>query len=142
MKTAPGKSALEGVPTFGSTAASKRVVPGEGTVTDVTGMVMPERDSVTIAQQASTLISLLSAQSSTCSSAKAQQVWLGDGLGSLPKRIHDRMVKWEMMDMQDFCPRLTTHVFQESETQALVALPGFELTQPRKKPIDNIITWV
>lgn len=139
--TAPG---LEGVPTFKSPTDPKVGVPNskEGTTKDTSGTAVPEGDSVTIAQQASTLISLLSAQSSTSSSSKAHRVWLGDGLGSLPKRIHDRMLKWELMDMQDFCPRVTPHAYQERETQTLVALPGFELTQPRKKPIDNIITWV
>ena len=70
------------------------------------------------------------------------RVWPGDGLGSLPKRIHDRMVKWELMDMQDFCHRITLQVYHERDTQTLVALPGFELMQPCKKAIDNIFTWV
>ena len=30
----------------------------------------------------------------------------------------------------------------EGHTTKLVVLPGFEVTQTRKKPINNIITWV
>ena len=30
----------------------------------------------------------------------------------------------------------------ESDTQTLLAMPGFELPQPHKKTINNIITWV
>lgn len=144
MGIVPDRNALEGVPTFGNTEKAKGVGGGKGTVnsTSPEGKVELEKDSVTIAQQASTLISLLSSQSSLASSSKAPRVWLGDGLGSLPKRIHERMVKWEFMDMQDFRLRSSPQTIQEGETQTLVALPGFELAQPRRKPIDNIITWV
>ena len=140
MGVVPGKTTLDGVPTFGSTETSKKAVPGDGTVSNATKSA-ELGDSVTIAQQASTIISLLSSQNSLTSTAKASRVWLGDGLGSLPKRVHDRMLKWELMDMQDFHPRSSPQMLQEGETQTLVALPGFELAQPRKKPID-IITWV
>ena len=85
------------------------------------------------------IISLLSSQNSLTASAKASQVWLGDGLGSLTKRM---MFKLELMVMQDFRPRSSPQMLQEGATQTLVALPGFELAQPRKKPIDSIITWV
>ena len=43
--------------------------------------------------------------------------------------------------MRDFRPRSVPQTLEEGEMQTLVALPGFELAQPRKKPIDNIITW-
>ena len=49
----------------------------------------------TVAQQTSTLLSLLVAQDSLGETQKATRVWLGEGLGSVPKRIHTRMVKWE-----------------------------------------------
>ena len=94
----------DGVPTFGSPTDPKEGDPSEGAGKDTFRTAMPEGESATIAQHASTLISLLSAQSSSSSSSKAQRVWLGDGLGSLPKRIYDRMLKWELMDMQDILP--------------------------------------
>ena len=144
MGVVPSGSALKGVPTFNTnTGEAKGAGTDKGSEEDETEDKNDrEENPTTIAQQASTLISLLSAQSSLSSTSKAPRVWLGDGLGSLPKRVHDRMMKWEFMDMQDFRLRSSPQTFQEGETQTLVALPGFELAQPRKKPIDNIITWV
>ena len=74
-KTVPVKSAL------GNPADPKEGTSGEGTGKEA---AVPEGEVTTLAQQASTLISLLSAQSSASTSSKAQRVWLDDGLGSLP----------------------------------------------------------
>ena len=104
MGVVPSGSALKGVPTFMDTTKAEGAEGDKGSV-DGSAHDMnadQEKGATTIAQQASTLISLLSSQSSLASSSKAPRVWLGDGLGSLPKRIHDRMLKWEFMDMQDF----------------------------------------
>ena len=129
----PSGSDLKGVPTIDNAEGGKE--SGDGLTQEG-----KTKEAATIAQQASTHISLLSSQSGLASSSKSPRVWLGDGLGSLPKRIHERMIKWEFMEMQDFRPRSSPQTFQEGETQTLVALPGFELAQPRRKPIDNIIT--
>ena len=68
---------------------------------------------------------------------------MGDGLGSIPKRVHDRMLKWEVMDMNDFRPKSASKRFiADPETERLVVLPGFEIAQPKKKPVNNIITWI
>ena len=144
MGVVPTGSALKGVPTFNTNTGEAK-----GAGTDKGSEEDPKEDKndrkenpTTIAQRASILISLLSAQSSQSSTSKTPRVWLGDGLGSPTKKVHDRMIKWVFMDMQDFRLRSSPQTFQEGETQTLVALPGFELAQPRKKPIHNIITWV
>ena len=68
---------------------------------------------------------------------------MGDGLGSIPKRTHDKMLRWEFVDLGEFRPRTTLDwVEGEGETEKLVVLPGFEVAQARKKPLNNIITWV
>ena len=47
------------------------------------------------------------------------------------------------MDMADFHPRSTTDPSTvENDMEKLVVLPGFEVSQPRKKPVNNFITWV
>ena len=47
------------------------------------------------------------------------------------------------MGLVNFHPRsLMDRVEMEGDTEKLVILPGFEVTQARKKPINNIITWV
>ena len=30
---------------------------------------------------------------------KSSKIWLGEGLGSIPKRMYDQMIKWEFIDM-------------------------------------------
>lgn len=99
--------------------------------------------SARVAQQTNTLMSLIKAHDSLSSSSKASRVWLGDGLGSIPKRVHDRMLRWEFMDMADFRPRSSKEpATVDSEVEKLVVLPGFEVSQPRKKPVNDFITWV
>ena len=141
LGTIPSKESLSGIPVFneegGRGKEKAKDDDKEGQKTDIADT------SVSVAQQASTLMSLLSAQQNLGASSKTMRVWLGEGLGSLPKRVHERMLKWELMEMQDFRPRSTlSQSFADSDTQTLLALPGFELASPRRKPIDNIITWV
>ena len=97
----------------------------------------------TVAQQRSTLLSLLVAHDTSGTAQKSTRVWLGEGLGAIPKRVHTRMIKWEYVDMQDFRPRSASdQSLRDADPEKLVVLPGFEVAQPRKKPIHNIITWV
>lgn len=113
MGVLPNGSALKGIPTFNTnTGEAKGAGMDKGSEEDPTDDKNNRgENSTTIAQQVSTLISLLSAQSSLSSTSKAPWVWLGDGLGSLPKRIHDGMIKWEYMDMQDFRLRSSPQTF-------------------------------
>ena len=71
--------------------------------------------------------------------AKAAKVWLGEGLGSQSKWTYDKMLRWEFVDLGEFRPKpLMDKVEMEGDTEKLVVLPGFEVTQARKKPINNI----
>ena len=49
------------------------------------------------------------------------------------------------MDMAEFHPRtITDRISAEGDTDKLVVLPGFEVTQAKKKnkkPVNNIIVW-
>ena len=132
----PRENDLEEVPTF-TEGSSKEIgrMEREGE--------KAQNAASTVAQQTSTLLSLLVAQDSLGETQKATRVWLGEGLGSVPKRIHTRMVKWEYVAMQDLRPRSATDQSRlDGDAEKLVVLPGFEVTQPRKRPINNIITWV
>lgn len=114
---------------------------GSGVELDPTG---PRADSVPkVASQTATIMSLLKVQESLNPISKPGRVWLGDGLGSIPKRVHERMLKWEVMDMNDFCPRSAgDRCFAESDTEKLIVLPGFEVSQPRKKPVEDTFSWI
>lgn len=53
------------------------------------------------------------------------------------------MIKWEYVNLADFLPRTSAdRLTAESETEKLVVLPGFEVSQTRRKPVANIILWV
>ena len=96
-----------------------------------------------VASQTATIMSLLKVQESLNPASKTGRVWLGDGVGSIPKHVHERMLKWEVMDMNDFRPRFAGDCsISESDTDMLIVLPGFEVSQPRKKPVDDIFTWI
>ena len=84
----PGEKALMGAPLF----------PKEG------ASISPEQTSSRVAQQTNTLMSLISAHKNLSVASKVSRVWLGEGLGSIPKRVQERMLRWEFMDMADFAP--------------------------------------
>ena len=84
---------------------------------------------------------LMKAHESFSATTKALKVWLGEGLGSIPKRVHK--LRWEHMDMSDFHPRSSLdQTTSKTDMEKLVVLPGFEVSQPRKKPVNDCITWV
>ena len=148
--TTPGKEALKGVPTFGK-GKGKTTEEGKGKEKGGAGSSKAEEypaaqgiDSMAkVAGQTATIMSLLKVQESLNPASKTGRVWLGDGLGSIPKRVHERMLKWEVMDMNDFRPRSAGDCsISESDTEKLIVLPGFEVSQPRKKPVEDIFTWI
>lgn len=67
-------------------------------------------------------------------------MWLGEGLGSIPKRLKERMLKWEYVDMADFRQRSAAERATAEDTDRLVVLPGFEVSHSRRKPVTDIIT--
>ena len=94
-----------------------------------------------VAQQTNTLMSLITAHENLSVASKGSRVWLGEGLGSYPK--HERMLRWEFMDMADFCPCSSADpTSMDTDMEKLVVLPGFEVSQPRKKPVNNFISWI
>lgn len=95
-----------------------------------------------MATQTASLMALLQARSESLLPAKQSKVWLGAGLGSVAKKTHERMMRWEFMDLGELCPKHPLDkIPAEPDTERLVVLPGFEISQARQKPISNIITW-
>lgn len=139
---------LRGVPTFGK---GKGRTAGKGKEKDDAGSSKVDEDLAVqgvdsmakVAGQTATIMSLLKVQESLNLAAKTGRVWQGDRLGSIPKCVHERMVKWEVMDMNDFRSRSAGDRYVlESDTEKLIVLPGFEVSQPRKKPVEDIFTWI
>lgn len=87
-------------------------------------------------------MALLQTRSEAGLPAKTTKVWLGEGLGSVAKKTQEKMWRWEFIDLGELRPRNPLDkVPQESDTQRLVVLPGFEVAQAKQKPIGDIITW-
>ena len=134
----PSGSALQGLPTF---LSGER---GSGTVRmDEVEDSGNESPAIRAARQTTTLMSLLGTQATWSAPPKMAKVWLGEGLGSVPKQTHERMIRWEFMDLAEFRPRTVwDKINPEANTEKLVILPRFEVAQTRKRPVTSIITWV
>ena len=139
MGKVPSGGAIEGLPTFSGKDGAQNEKADESSPQH-----KDDEPPVTkVAQQANTLMSLLNANAEWNTPAKASRVWLGEGLGSIPKRVHDRILRWEYVDLADFLIRSSLDwSSSELETEKLVVLPGFEVSQTRKKPVSNIVMWV
>ena len=96
LGTTPGKDALRGVPTFGK-GKGKTVEKGKGKEKGDTGSSKVEEDlamqgidsMAKVASQTATIMLLL--KDSLNPASKTGRVWLGEGLGSIPKRVHERV---------------------------------------------------
>ena len=99
-----------------------------------------DKPTIAVAKQASSL--LLNSQTWDVLAKTARQ-WLGEGLGSIPKQVYDRVVKGEYVHMAEFRELSTSESFaRESGTEQFVLLPGFEVSKVRKKPVTDVITWI
>ena len=74
---------------------------------------------------------------------KGSRVWIGDGLGMVLKKMYDKMVRWEFVDLAELKvkSRLEKEVL-DLEEDKVVVLPGFEVTQARRRPIKSFWVWV
>ena len=94
------------------------------------------------ATQMASLMALLQARADPLLLAKQARMWLGPGLGSVAKKVYEKIVKWEFVDMAELRQKSPGEKLPaDSDTQRLVVLPGFELAQAKQKPINNIFMW-
>lgn len=91
--------------------------------------------------QAASLMALLRTRADPLLPAKQTKVWLGAGLGSVARKTYEKILRWDFIDMAELQARNPMEKPAEAETQRLVVLPGFEVSQARQKPINNIIVW-
>ena len=126
----PTAKDLAEVVTFGGSSESTEVTPQD----------IPKSSS--IAQHAASFMALLTA-SGQVPQFKGPRVWLGEGLGSIPKKLHDHMLWGEFIDMADLCQRSPGEkVAMEGDAEKLVVTPGFEVSWAKQKPVTSIITWL
>jgi hypothetical protein len=85
------------------------------------------------------LTSLLSLPDTT----KQRKVWIGDGLPTVPKKLHDRMLQWEFIDLSELHPvGPLESIKQEQETQNYILGPGFKVAKAKNRNIEDISTWL
>ena len=81
----PSGVALKGLPIY-----MEKDIPGkEKTKETDPPHISDDPPAAKVAQQANTLMSLLSVNAEWNVPLKTSRVWLGEGLGSIPKRVHD-----------------------------------------------------
>jgi len=69
-------------------------------------------------------------------------VYLGEGLGTISKKLHERMRRWEFVDLEELKPKYGGEVpLAVEEPEKLVVLLGFGLAQSKRKPVLPILTW-
>ena len=91
---------------------------------------------------AGSLMSLLVPQSEL-EASKLPKVWVGDGLPAIPRRTYEKILRWEFVDMAELQPvGELEKLSAEPDPHRFVILPGLEVTQARKKPIRDVLTWV
>ena len=74
--------------------------------------------------------------------AKLQKVCVGAGLPSIPRRVHDRMLKWEYVNLAEFrSPGTLEAINPKPDPQQYAVIPGLESASTKKKLIQCIHTW-
>ena len=129
MGTLPGEAALRDVP---------RVRAEDGGASTPADPAGDDSDPAIPGGQVASLMSLLQQHVTGEPPPKLARVWLGEGLGSVTRKIHDRMRRWEYVELGELGPKAPT---DRADARNVVVLPGFEVSQVKPKPVQDIITW-
>ena len=114
-------------------------VPAGGSPAVTVAPTLAAGDGITASGSAGPLASLLSLPDTT----KQRKVWIGDGLPTIPKKLHDRMLQWEFIDLSELRPvGPLESIKQEQETQNYILGPGFKVAKAKNRQIEDISTWL
>ena len=91
----------------------------------------------------STATSLMSLLLPHSEAAKESNIFIGDGLPSIPPKLYRRMLNWSYIDMAELQPLGSIECQnQEPDPARYVILPGLELAKAKKKVVLDIHTWI
>ncbi len=133
---------------------SEQLLVGAGTPTSPPNpprpsMTTPLSMAESLASQASGtiagagLINLLLRQPEEGSSDRPPKVWVGEGLPTVPKRVYERMVRGEYVDLAELCPAgALDSLNPEPDPQHYVLTRDLQLSRARRRPIKDINTWI
>ena len=75
--------------------------------------------------------------------SKQTKVWVGDGLPTVPKKLYDRTLQWEFIDLSELRPvGPLESIKKDQETQSYIIGPGFKVAKVRNKQNEDISTWL
>ena len=93
--------------------------------------------------ESGSLVNLWLPQAAQGGAGKTQKVWVGDGFPSIPKKVHDRIIAWEYVDLGDLRQAGTWEALNpEPDPQQVVILQGIEVARAKRKPVKDIYTWI
>ena len=72
------------------------------------------------------------------------RVTIGTGLPTIPKKLLDRMYRWEYIDLAELLPQTSAHdaATPEVDPHRFVLFPGCEFIKPKKHKVDSITEWI
>ena len=74
---------------------------------------------------------------------KERNIFIGDGLPSIPPKLYRRMLNWSYIDMAELQPLGSIKCQNpEPDPAHYVILPGLELAKANKKVVLDIHTWI
>ena len=77
-------------------------------------------------------------------SGTTQRVLIGPGLPTIPKRLHDRMLRWKYIDMAELLPANSTHdaSLPDADAHRFAFFLGCEVIHHKRRQVENILEWV
>ncbi len=141
MGVVPQGSRLAGVPTFSAANTEPAAATTDSTASS--GASQRAGNSATLAGASAGILSWLLPQGGTGPASRLPKVWVGDGLPAIPKKLHERMTKWEFVELAEIRPAGSLDaVNPEPDPQQYIITRDLEISRARRKPIKDISTWV
>jgi hypothetical protein len=75
--------------------------------------------------------------------AATQRISIGPGLPTIPKRLVEKMHRWEYIDLAELLPTNTTHdaTLPDADAQRFAFFPGCEVIRHRRRQVENVLQW-
>ena len=71
-----------------------------------------------------------------------ERVAIGSGLPTVPKRLVERIQKWEYVDLAELLPSQSLHDQVVDSRAKFTLFPGYEIVRPKKRQVESITDWV
>ena len=125
---------------LGTVPPASEIPPLPPITTLPSGTLLSTAMSDTTNSTATSLMSLLLPQSEA---SKERNIFIGDGLPSIPPKLYRRMLNWSYIDMAELQPLGSIECQNpEPDPARYVILPGLELAKAKKKVVLDIHTWI